>query len=285
MDRLRRGDHSCTAFTDDEAHWQVLTAYTRTGLAEGEKVLIILDPHDLSDDEVVARMDCGSGRVEAAWDSGQLVLTRSPSFFDFPGGRFDKQRHAEIFEREIELAREEGWSGLRNAGDMGWVLEQGLSDDEVVDYETSVEALFADGRFTAICWYDQRRFSDYLVAAASEVHPLQVLERLDAIDVVRTTKGGRIAGAAELPTREKFTEALRMALERPGSRGPFHFELDLTDLTFMEAHCAWQLISFAGSLPEGSKVVVSCGPLVELSLRGLGVDTVPQLELRVEEFQ
>jgi hypothetical protein len=282
VDRLRRGDHACTAFTDDEAHWKVLTGYTRAGLAGEEKVLIFLDPNDLSYDEVVARMDCGIGDVAAAWDSGQLVLTRSSSFF--PDGRFDKQRQAETFEKEIERAREEGWSGLRNAGDMGWVLDQGLSDDEVVDYETSVESLFADGRFTAICWYDQRRFSDYLVAAATEVHPLQVLERLDAIDVVQTMTGGRIAGAAELPTREKFTEALHMVLERPESRGPFHFELDLTDLTFMEAHCAWQLISFAGSLPEGSKVVVSCGPVIELVLRGVGVDTVSQLELRVVEF-
>ena len=283
MDRLQRGDHSCTAFTDHEAHWKVLTAYTRTGLTEGEKVLIFLDPNDLSDDEVVARMDCGTGQVGAAWDSGQLVLTRSSSFFQDRG--FDKQSNIETFEKEIDRAREEGWSGLRNAGDMGWVLDQGLSDDEVVDYESSVESLFADDRFTAICWYDQRRFSDYLVAAASEVHPLQVLERLDALDVVQTTNGGRIAGAAELPTRDKFAEALRTVLERPESGGPFQFELDLTDLTFMEAHCAWQLISFAGSLPEGSKVVVSCGPLVELVLRGVGVDTVSQLELRVEDFQ
>lgn len=282
VERLRLGDHSCMEYTDVEARWQVLTAYSRTGLARGEKVLLILDPGDLSDDDAVARMDGGSGQVEAARDSGQLVIERNTSIY-LPDGRFDKERQVAVCATEIDRSRQEGWPGMRAAGDMSWALQPGVDIGEVENYEAAMEPLFADPRLIAICWYDQQRFSDYTVAAMREIHPIRVMERLDAVDVTRTPNGTRIAGSAELSTREEFINALHEALKQPDAQTPFHFELDLTDLCFMEAHCAWQLISFAASLPEGSKVTIRCGPLLELTLRGLGADTVPQLELSVEE--
>jgi hypothetical protein len=269
-------------FTDVEARWQVLTAYTRTGLAQDEKVVLVLSPDDLDDDDAVARLDGGTGHVKAARESGQLVIERNTPLY-LPDGSFDRDRQISLYAAERDRACSEGWSGIRAAVDMNWALQPGVASEEVVDYEASVEPLFADGRFAAICWYDQHQFKDYLVASIREVHPIQVIERLDAIDITQTPDGSRIAGSAELSTRGEFISALRDALEQPDIHAPFHFELDLTDLSFMEAHCAWQLISLAASLPECSKVTVRCDQLLELVLRGLGSDTVPQLELSVEE--
>ncbi|QUQ66660.1 MEDS: MEthanogen/methylotroph, DcmR Sensory domain [Kutzneria sp. CA-103260] len=269
------------AFTDVEARWQVLTAYTRTGLAQAEKVLLILAPGDL-DDDVVARMDGSSDHVKEAHDSGQLTIERNTSMY-LPDGSFDTERQLETYVTERDRASSDGWSGIRVAADMSWALQPGVDSEEIVNYEASLGPLFADRRFVAICWYDQRLFREHVVAATRAVHPIQVMERLDAIDVTRTQDGSRIAGSAELSTRGDFVDALREALKQPDAREPFHFELDLTDLCFMEAHCAWQLISFAAALPERSKVTLRCGPLLELVLRGLGAATVPQLELSVAE--
>ncbi|MFB9305624.1 MEDS domain-containing protein [Kibdelosporangium philippinense] len=282
VQRLRPGDHSFVAFTDVEARWQVLTAYTRTGLARREKVLLVLDPSDLSDDDAVARMDGAGNYVEAARASGQLVITRSTSLY-LPDGRFDKDRQLAVAAPIIEDVQREGWHGLRAASDMTWALRPGVDLDEVIDFEVSIGPIVTIPGVTGICWYDRRRFSSYWVAAAREVHPVQVMERLDAVSITRTPSGWRIAGSAESSSREEFTEALSAALKQPDTGSPFHFELDMTDLCFMEAHCAWQLISLAAALPESSKVVVHCGPLLDLVLRGLGSDTVSQLELNVAE--
>lgn len=260
----------------------MLTAYTRTGLARGDKVLIVKDPSDLDDDQAVALMDGGTGDVEAARESGQLVFESNMSVY-LPDGRFDKERQIARYSDELERARSEGWPGIRASCDMTWALQPDVDGDAVVDYEASVGPLFADPTLTAICWYSQQQFRADMVAAVSKVHPMQVMDRLDAIKVTRTPNGGRIAGSAELSTRMEFVEALREALDRPEVPAPFHFELDLTDLCYMEAHCAWQLISFAESLPEGSKVSVRSGPLLALVLQGLGADTVAQLEISVEE--
>lgn len=282
VERLRGGDHSCLTVTDSETPWQVLTAHTWTGLAKGEKVLIVMDPSDLSDDEAVARMDGGSGRVETARDSGQVVFNRNTSVY-LPDGRFDMRRQLTTNAAVNEDAHSEGWPGLRYAADMSWALRPGVDGDMVVDYEATVAELFANRDVTAICWYDQLLFADYFVAAVRGVHPLQVMERLDAIDVKTTPTGGRIAGSAEPSTREEFVKVLRETLERPTGRGAAHFELDLTDLCFMEAHCAGQLISFAAGLPDDSTLTIHCGPLHDLVLHGLGAATVPQLRIRVEE--
>jgi hypothetical protein len=280
-EQLEGGDHSCLTSGDADARWRVLTAHTWAGLARGEKVLIIPDPSDLSDDEAVTRMDGGSGRVEAARDAGQLEFRRNTHVY-LPDGRFDKERQLAGYTAEVERAQQEGWSRLRAAADMSWAGPKHVSRDELLDYETSLGPVYANRGLIGLCWYDQERTKNYLVAAR-DAHPVRVMECLDAIEATQIPNGGRIAGWADLSTRAEFGAALRAALARPDDGVPCTLELDLTALSFMEAYCASQLITAVSSLPEGSRVTVSCGPILELVLRGLGADDVPQLELNVVE--
>ncbi|WP_327729887.1 MEDS domain-containing protein [Streptomyces sp. NBC_00487] len=283
VERLRLGDHACMGpeGVEGESPWKVFTAFTRTSLARGEKVLLVMDPDDLSDDEVVALLDRGSGQVVAARADGQLSLKRNTEIY-VPDGRFQEQRTIDTYASEVDRARDEGWAGLRVTADMSWAPRTHLGHDRLLDYEASVAPLFADPLFTAICWYDRRRFDDDLTAAVGKVHPLRVMERLDSLEATGTPDGGRLAGTAELSTRTEFVEALREALEHRDDSGPSHFVLDLRDLCFMEAHCAWQLISLAASLPAGSEVTVRCGELLGLVLGQLGAGEVPQLVVSVE---
>ncbi|MDX2598837.1 MEDS domain-containing protein [Streptomyces caniscabiei] len=285
VERLRLGDHACMGPGDlegaGESPWKVFTAYTRTSLARGEKVLLVMDPDDMSDDEVVALLDRGSGQVAAARDDGQLSVRRNTEIY-VPDGRFEERRTIDTYAAEVDRACDEGWAGLRVTADMSWAPRVNLGHDRLLDYEASVAPLFADPLFTAICWYDRQRFDDALTSRVGKVHPLRVMERLDSLEVIGTPDGGRMAGTAELGTRSEFVEALREALEHRDDSGPSHFVLDLRDLCFMEAHCAWQLISLAASLPAGSEVTVRCGELLGLVLEQLGADEVPQLLVRVE---
>ncbi|WP_086804174.1 MEDS domain-containing protein, partial [Streptomyces caniscabiei] len=280
VERLRLGDHACMGPRDlegaGESPWKVFTAYTRTSLARGEKVLLVMDPDDLSDDEVVALLDRGSGQVAAARDDGQLSVRRNTEIY-VPDGRFEERRTIDTYAAEVDRACDDGWAGLRVTADMSWAPRVNLGHDRLLDYEASVAPLFADPLFTAICWYDRQRFDDALTSRVGKVHPLRVMERLDSLEVIGTPDGGRMAGTAELGTRSEFVEALREALEHRDDSGPSHFVLDLRDLCFMEAHCAWQLISLAASLPAGSEVTVRCGELLGLVLEQLGADEVPQL--------
>ncbi|WP_346094062.1 MEDS domain-containing protein [Streptomyces olivaceiscleroticus] len=290
VERLRPGDHSYMDGVDSEARWEVLAAFARTGLARGEKVMLVLDPSDLSDGDAVSYLDGGTGQAENGVRAGQLVLARSTSVY-LPDGRFSKERQLRSYTAEVARAREAGYARLRTGGDMSWASRAGVNAQQVADYETSVAALFADACFTGLCWYDRQHCSDHLVATMRNIHPLQVMEYLGALEVTWSPNGARIAGSAELGSREEFTKVLHQALERRPSPdpfryefdGPFRYEFDLTDLAFMEAHCVWQLMDFAAGLPKGHKAAVRCGPMLEMALRGLGSAAVPQLELHVED--
>lgn len=283
VDALRPGDHACMDVPDAQAHWQVLTAYTRTGLTRGEKVMVVLDPADVSDDDALARLDGGTGQAEVAWRSGQLEIVRNTAVY-VPDGSFSRERQFRLYSEELERARAEGRTGLRVGADMAWGQRTGVSDDQLLDYEAFMEPLFVDPRLTAICWYSRHKYTDHLVAAMRTVHPLQVMTHLDALEVTRTDDGARIAGSADPDTREEFAATLRTLLGRRRAAGtaPIRYELDLTDLLYMEAHAAWQLIGFARGLPDGDVLDVRCAPILEAVLRGLGSDDVRQLRLRTE---
>ncbi|MGW5633578.1 MEDS domain-containing protein [Streptomyces sp. NPDC003832] len=262
VERLRLGDHACLDAGDGESSWAVFTAYTRTSLARQEKVLLVLDPDDLQDDEVVALLGRDGGGVEEARASGQLSLKRTPQMY-LPDGRFLKERTIDAYRAEVERAEREGWAGLRIAADMSWAPRAGLDDSRLLDYEASVAPLFADPLFTAICWYDRQRFGSAVLDGVTRLHSVRVAE-------------------PDPGTRTDVVRVLRRALSRQDTQGPARIALDLRDLCFMEAHCAWQLISLAGSLPAGSEVTLRCGELLALVLRQFGADGVPQLVLDVE---
>ncbi|GAA3854845.1 hypothetical protein GCM10023084_06240 [Streptomyces lacrimifluminis] len=140
--------------------------------------------------------------------------------------------------------------------DMAWGARTGVSDDQLLDYEACMEPLFVDPRLTAMCWYSRYQYTDHLVAAMRTVHPLRVMAHLDALEVTPAD----------------------------GS-SPLRYALDLTNLTYMEAQTAWQLIGFARGLPDGDTLDVRCGPIPEAVLRGLGSDDVRQLRLRTVDVE
>jgi hypothetical protein len=148
-------------------------------------------------------------------------------------------------------------------------------------WESSAEQLFASFPFAALCWYDRERFSEHMLAGARRIHPIRVIDRLGSLEVSRRPGRARIAGSAELGTRAEFTRILGDALARRPDQGPLHFELDLADMCYLDAHCAWMLIDLAASLPAGDRLVISCTRTLEMVLRGLGADAVPQMELVV----
>lgn len=284
VERVRPGDHACLDFTDVEARWQVVTAYTRSGLARGEKVMVVLDPADLNDDDALARLDGGTGQARKAHTDGQLVVGRNTDVY-LPDGRLDKERQIRTFAEVLAHTKQEGYTGLRYGGDASFAPKNGVDDDQLVDYEASVEPLFADPALTALCWYDRQQFGEHIVATMRRIHPIQVMEQLGVLEVTRSSDGARIAGSARPDNSADLTEALRELLGRQPDGSPFRFELDLTDLCYLEAHCAWQLVDFASRLQGDDRLVVRCGPTLEMALRGLGADDVPRLELRVEDVE
>ncbi len=276
VDRLRPGDHACLLFDDDEQRWDVLGSFARTGFARGEKVL--LADTATPADEVAERIGshgASAWSARAALASGQLVVVRDVPRFT-RGRGFDVENALTLILEMIELAGREGYSGVRASDDMAWALRPGINVDQLIRYEEAAHRrLFAGSQLIGMCQYDRKRFGKQLAATMSAVHPVTVVESVGTLRVTPTNSGLRIAGEADLATRQQLMAALHGA--KTGASG--RLVLDLTELSFMDAHCAGAIITMAAAMSGHDRLEVRCGPSHRRIFHLLGAATIPHLIL------
>ncbi|POX43191.1 hypothetical protein C3486_01155 [Streptomyces sp. Ru73] len=275
---MTSGDHACLEYDDDASRWEIRAAYTAIGLCQGEQVMLFTDPATRPGAAVEQLRAHGLQDEDALVDGRLIVLDEVPGF-DAAAG-FTPGARVRLWMELTMRARLQGYSGVRIMGDMGWAAAPGFDHDLLVEYECGLSALFADIGFTAVCEYDRRMFGDGLLRRIHGAHPKKVLPRLDALDVARRGPELRIAGEADLNTREEFAAALVDALhatDRPAV-------LDLTELCFMDAHSATTVVRLASHLPGDRSLEVRCRPAQGRLIRLCGASEVPQLVVKAGCF-
>ncbi|WP_093799937.1 MEDS domain-containing protein [Streptomyces sp. Wb2n-11] len=277
---MRAGDHAFLGYDDDEANWGALVAYTRTGLARGEKVIVFAAPQ-LDPDAVRLRLDGTSPLLAEARGRGQLTHSSMRALIR-PDRRFTPERQWERLREETSLAVAQGYRGLRAFIDMHWVADLD-ADVATMTYRESHAGHLFDGRpYNEVCSYDRRAFDSDVLDAMSDAHPRSLLSALGELRVLHADDSVRIAGEADHATREPFATALRAALDRTaGSR----LLVDLGSLHFLGARCALDLIDLVdhghrvpGASGHGG-VEVRCGAAQAVLLRRLGSGGVRHLTL------
>jgi hypothetical protein len=131
-------------------------------------------------------------------------------------------------------------------------------------------------RYTALCYWDERLFggTDEIKEARS-VHPVIVLDRLGALHV--TVSGNRVSltGESDLASRTEFDEALRSLAGLPGTT----LVLDITDLSFFDAHSAGAVVRLAAGLTLPRRLEVHCRSAQRRLLHLLGGRSLEQLSV------
>jgi len=280
VDRLQPGDHAFLAFSDDEERWEILSTFTRQGFAREEKVFLLLDVVH-SAGEAAARVAGGEAAARGAIDDGRLVVSTAPRFA--PGG-FDARKLVDTTRRRIDEVVSAGFSGLRSASEMSYALAPVDSLDQAVEFEHVLdETLFAgqQGRYTALCVWDERQFGgEPAMAAARAIHPVTVLERVGMLLVMMTPAGMRLTGDSDLSTRAEFTGALRALVSRPEAT----LVLDIAELSFLDAYSVSAVLRLAAGLPPTRRLKVRCRNVHRRMLHALGGRSIPQLSIVTERL-
>lgn len=272
VDRMASGDHACLGFDDDAARWEIRAAFAGIGLSRGERVMFFTDPRTGAEETVhrLTRLGVRAGRALA---EGSLVVVDETPGYD-QGAGFGPEDRAATWAEVAEAAHREGYPGIRAVGDMSWALRPDLDHDGLVAYEASLTPVFARIGFTAICEYDRRRFTPELLGRVSAAHPATVLQCLDALRVEHSDGILSMSGDADLATRAEFEFGLREAFDAP--TGPPRI-IDLSELAFIDAHCAATLVRRVTGLEPSARLVLRCPPLHARMLRLCGATEVPQL--------
>ena len=276
VDRLQPGDHAFFAYSDDETRWEILAVFTQQGFARDEKVGLLVDV-DQQADWVAERVAGSVGAARRALRDGRLVVSNAPRF---ERGGFDATRLVEGARRRLDTVLAEGYTGLRSASEMSLALAPIEHLGQAVEYEIALHAsLFSapqSARYTALCYWDERLFggTDAMKEARS-VHPVIVLDRLGTLHA--TLSGNRVSltGESDLASRTDFDEALRSL----ASLSAATLVLDISDLSFFDAHSAGAVVRLAAGLTSPRRLEVHCRSAQRRLLHLLGGRSLEQLSI------
>jgi hypothetical protein len=84
VDGLSEGDHACLTFSDPEERLDLLAAFVREGLRQGQKVVCWTD--DVAPDRLIVELTNRAVRPGAALRRGQLTVSAAGSLTVAPAG-------------------------------------------------------------------------------------------------------------------------------------------------------------------------------------------------------
>ena len=183
---LGRHRHVCCLFEGAEDAADILVPFVVDGLERGDRVVrIVEDP--------AAYLDrfARSADILAAVESGQLDV-RSWDAGYLSGGSFDATRMLILLRRLIREGHALGYSALRLIGDMEWAQEGVSGVEELVDYESGVNALVARPEIAVVCAYDVRRHSASRITQILGAHQAAFVGR-----TLQSTPSGRPSSPRE----------------------------------------------------------------------------------------
>lgn len=251
VERMRLGDHAFAHYADDDVRWEVPAAFTFRGLANGEKVMVMMDP-ECSADHAYARLAAYGGSADEARASGQLMFSSMRELIR-PDKSFTALRQMDRLREETERACQQGFAGLRTVTDMAWVKDLGADVEDVMRREKHADSLFGSRRYAEICTYDRRCFDPEVVEEIRVSHPVALLERPGDLCAHHAPGELHLIGDADVVTGDIFRAAVSLAFEAPSGGRVL---VDLSGLCFLSAGCAGDLLRLIGQAGTCDKVVV-----------------------------
>jgi MEDS: MEthanogen/methylotroph, DcmR Sensory domain len=281
VDRLQPGDHAFLAFADDEDRWDILAVFTQQGFARNEKVRLLVDVGH-SPARVATRVAGGEAAARDALRAGQLVVSNAQRF---ERGGFDAGRLLQGARRRIDTVLAEGFSGLRIASEMSLAITPVDNLGQVVEFETAGHAALFGGQrnphLTALCSWDERLFGGTeAMGAVRDVHPVTVLPRLGTLRAAFAGNRLVLTGDSDLASRAEFDRALGSLAGRADGT----LVVDISDLSFFDAHSAAAVLRMAAGLPAPRRLEVWCRGSQRRVLNALGARSVGSLSVITERL-
>lgn len=167
------GTHMCYIYNDDDECREALAKYIESGLLEGEEVHYFYHAV-MGETPEAARRRIGVPS-SAEGSRGVFKLARALDTY-CPDGRFVPERMLNCL-RDVYLSSiENGFTGTRVSGEMGWALEGLPGTERLIEYEARVNTVVAEYPCTALCQYDARRFDGATLFHVLSVHPAMVVQ-------------------------------------------------------------------------------------------------------------
>ncbi len=161
--------HLCSLYANEDERRRSLNGFVSEGIDRDQKVICALDN---GQSEILLQDLAGAGYdADALVASGHLsILTADAAYL--PNGTFDTGRGLQRIRTLIKQGVDEGFAGVRTAGDLGWLRQAPDFREAFFDYELEVNRLLDDHGSAALCMYPRSMLSTGDQLRCLSVHPV-----------------------------------------------------------------------------------------------------------------
>ena len=170
--QLREGRHVCAFFNSDDEEYRVLLPFIRDGFECGDKAVHVVSPDQRGDH--LHRLVAAGIDTTAAQQTGQFELRTNTETY-LRDGRFDQDRMLETFEQLAGDNAKGRFPVSRIVCHMEWAAEGRSYVDDVVEFESRVNAVWRRHDDAVICVYDLAKFGGDTVVDIMRTHPLIII--------------------------------------------------------------------------------------------------------------
>ena len=244
---LRQGDHACWAYDPERGFGGVAAQFLAEGVALGERVLFVGEGDTA---QLVRELDSLPGR-DALLSSGQLRVQPMSEVYLGNGG-LDPRAQAELFAAAGAAALEDGYTGLRVAGDLTRLVGDPAHWEDVRAYEIVIDSVIAAHPLTGMCGYAAPTVPRDRLRPLAALHGIRHVDG-DTLTFVARVRGGVLVLAGEVDTgcADDLDEVLAGVGQLAG--GPV--TVDLEGLDFVDVGATRTLARFATELRASGRPV------------------------------
>src|SRR5258708_810470 len=162
-------DHLCSIYQTDADRLSVALPFLRIGLGRGEKCVYVGDDGgERALGDALAADGVDGERLAA---SGARVLRAKQQAY-LRGGRFEPEQMIAFWQREAAVARGQGYSGMRGAGESDWIAGDMPGIERWLEYEARLTDAMAQCACMILCQYNRARYPTEVLLGILQTHPL-----------------------------------------------------------------------------------------------------------------
>ena len=162
----------CYIYNDDDERHVVGSKFVESGISGGEEVHYLC--HGPKGETLEAALQRLGVELPPGGAAGILRLAQALDVY-CPDRTFIPERMLDTLRETYLASIENGYTGSRVTGEMGWALEGLPGTDRLIEYESMVNTVVAKYPCTALCQYDARRFDGATLFHVLAVHPAMVV--------------------------------------------------------------------------------------------------------------
>ncbi len=175
LEKLKHGDHLCSIHADVADDLAVAEAFIAEGLRRGERCVYAGSDEMIR--SVAQALEVHQVDVPQERQRGALQFLSHRDTY-LRSVEFDHEQMIEFLSQSEAQALAAGFSGLRYAGEMSWLLDTVVKKDQLIEYEIRLNQFLRNSHSIILCQYENPRFDPSLIHEILRVHPQVIVDDL-----------------------------------------------------------------------------------------------------------